>query len=43
MGDLGPQGADPTTLFHVIEALLRVGLAEEARSIALEAAIANGL
>jgi len=43
MGDIGSEGSDPTTLFNVIQALRKVGLASEARSIALEAALARGL
>lgn len=43
MGDIGSEGSDSTTLFNVIQALRKVGLASEARSIALEAALARGL
>ena len=43
LGDVGTVGADPATLFDVISALRRVGLADEARAIALEAALGRGL
>lgn len=43
LGDVGSEGADPATLFAVVQALRRVGLANEARAIALEAVVARGL
>ena len=43
LGDVGSEGADPATLFNVVQALRRVGLANEARKIALEAVVARGL
>ena len=43
LGDAGTEGTDPATLFDVITALLRVGLTQEARAIALEAALGRGL
>lgn len=43
LGDVGSEGADPATLFNVVQALRRVGLTTEARKIALEAVVARGL
>ena len=43
LGDAGAEGADAATLFDVITALRRIGLGDEARAIALEAALARGL
>ncbi|MDA1133058.1 MAG: antifreeze protein, partial [Proteobacteria bacterium] len=43
LGDAGSEGAGPATLRLVIDALRRVGFAAEARAIALEAALAQGL
>lgn len=43
LGDSGSEGAGAATLHLVIDALRRVGLAAEARAIALEAALAQGL
>jgi hypothetical protein len=43
LGEAGPGGAEPTTLHRVVAALHGAGLTEEARSLAAEAAIANGI
>jgi hypothetical protein len=43
LGDVGTEGAEPAVLHDVISALRRVGLADEARAIALEAALGRGL
>ena len=43
LGEVGPAGANPTTLHVVISALKRVGLETDARKVALEAALAKGL
>ena len=43
LGEVGPEGAEPGVLFDVLGALRRVGLAAEARSIALEAVLAQGV
>lgn len=43
LGDVGPAGADPSTVHNVIRALLAAGLNEEARAIAVEAAVGRGL
>jgi len=43
LGDVGPAGADPSTLQDVIVALRFVGLDVEARLIAIEAALGRGL
>ncbi len=43
LGDVGPAGADPSTLHAVIRALRAVGLIRESRDVALEAAIGRGL
>ncbi|MEM7121096.1 MAG: hypothetical protein AAF563_07470 [Pseudomonadota bacterium] len=42
LGDGGPSGADAVTLGAVVSALREVGLGQDARLIALEAAFANG-
>jgi len=43
LGDVGPVGADPSTLQTVIRALQEVGLTADARLIAIEAALGRGL
>ncbi len=43
LGDAGPGGANPIVLSRVIGALRQVGLDTEARSLAIEAAIAAGV
>ena len=43
LGQEGPGGAHPLVLHEVIAALLRVGLTQEARLLAIEAAVANGV
>ena len=40
LGEAGPAGAHPTMLGAVVDALRRVGLEAEARSVALEAVLA---
>lgn len=42
LGDLAPTQADPGTLAAVVGALRQVGLAEDARALALEALLARG-
>jgi len=42
LGDVGPSSAAPSTLRTVIRALNGVGLAAEARALALEAALGRG-
>ena len=42
LGEVGPEGAEPGVLFDVLGALRRVGLAAEARAIALESVLARG-
>nr|CAM74180.1 hypothetical protein MGR_2053 [Magnetospirillum gryphiswaldense MSR-1] len=43
MGDVPLDRVDPMTLSEVISALAVVGLAEDARQLALEALLANGI
>ncbi len=43
LGNGGPAGVSPIVLSHVIMALTRIGLEEEARRFAVEAAITQGL
>ncbi len=43
LGDVGPAGADPSTLHTVIRALRAIGLIRESRDVALEAAVGRGL
>ncbi len=43
LGDGGPGQADPVVLHRVIKSLIAVGLETEARSLAVEAAVAAGL
>jgi len=43
LGQAGPTQADPTLLRTVIESLRGVGLGDEARDLALEAAVAAGI
>ena len=43
LGDPGPAHADPTELFRVVGALRLIGLDADARALAVEAAIANGV
>ena len=43
LGNDGPAGASPIVLSHVISALTRIGLEDEARRFAVEAAITYGL
>ncbi len=43
LGDAGPGGANPIMLSRSIMALRQVGLDSEARSLAIEAAIAAGV
>jgi len=43
LGDVGPAGADPSTLHSVIRALRAVGLSSDARLVAIEAALGRGL
>jgi len=43
LGEVGPAGANLTTLHSVISALRRVGLEIDARSLALESALSKGL
>ena len=43
LGDVGPAGADPSTLHAVIRALRAIGLSSDARRIAIEAALGRGL
>ena len=43
LGLAGPTQADPTVLRTVIESLRAVGLGEEARALAIEAAVAAGI
>ena len=43
LGEEGPGDAPPLVLHEVLTALIRVGLAYEARLLAIEAAVANGI
>lgn len=43
LGDVGPAGADPSTLHAVIRALREIGLSADARRVAIEAALGRGL
>lgn len=43
LGDRGPGGAHPLVLHEVLSALIRVDLSHEARLLAIEAAVANGI
>ena len=43
LGEVGPAGANLTTLHSVVSALRRVGLEADARSLALESALSKGL
>ena len=43
LGEVGPAGANPTTLHAVVSALKGVGLDSDARKLALESALAKGL
>ncbi len=43
LGDVGPAGADPSTLHAVVRALRAIGLSSDARLIAIEAALGRGL
>ena len=43
LGEVGPAGANPTTLHAVVSALTGVGLEMDARKLALESALAKGL
>ena len=43
LGQGGPAQADPTVLRKVLTSLIAVGLAAEARALALEAAVASGI
>ncbi len=42
LGDRGPGSSDPGALAEALTALRRIGLEEDARALAIEAAIANG-
>ena len=43
LGESGPAQANPTVLHKVIKSLRTIGLEEEARALAVEAAVAAGL
>jgi len=43
LGPEGPGAAEPTNLYRVIASLRLIGLEDEARALAIEAAIANGV
>jgi hypothetical protein len=43
LGEEGPGGAHPLVLHEVLAALMRVNLKQEARLLAIEAAVANGI
>jgi len=43
LGSGGPASAEPMFLRHILNALVKVGRAEEARALALEAAVSAGL
>ncbi len=43
LGEAGPGGGDPLVLHEVLAALVRVGLEDEARRLAIEAALAGGV
>jgi hypothetical protein len=43
LGQAGPTQVNPTVLRQVVTSLRLVGLAQEARALALEAAVAEGL
>jgi hypothetical protein len=43
LGEAGPGGSDPLVLHEVVAALARVGLEDEARMLAIEAAVAGGV
>jgi hypothetical protein len=43
LGEAGPAGSDPLVLHEVLAALTRVDLVAEARMLAIEAAVANGI
>jgi hypothetical protein len=43
LGDSGPAEADPIVLSRAIKSLERIGLADEARALAVEAAVASGI
>jgi hypothetical protein len=43
LGQSGPGTSAPTTLAQVLEGLMAVGLERDARALALEAAVAQGL
>lgn len=43
LGQLGPEGSDPTTLVQVIDALRTIGFDKEARAVAVEAALGHGI
>ena len=43
LGQSGPAQANPIVLRRVVESLREVGLADETRSLAVEAAIAAGI
>lgn len=43
LGESGPVGADPIVLSRVMKSLEQIGLAKEARLLAIEAAVAQGI
>ncbi|MBW7850354.1 MAG: hypothetical protein H3C38_07665 [Rhodospirillales bacterium] len=43
LGEAGAGGAEPTNLYRIVTALRQIGLEAEARALAIEAAVANGL
>jgi hypothetical protein len=43
LGQAGPTQVDPTVLRQVVSSLQAIGLDDEARALALEAAVAAGL
>ena len=43
LGEAGPAGGDPLVLQEVLAALVRAGLEDEARRLAIEAALAGGV
>ncbi len=43
LGVAGPGAAEPTNLYRIVASLRLVGLDDEARALALEAALANGI
>ena len=43
LGEAGPGGVDPLVLHEVLAALVRAGLEDEARRLAIEAVLAGGV